>query len=172
VLDQRLLAAVRGIHILPTVSWPASLESRMIEAYSRGRFALPQVSYVRPDLAAARAELAAIEHAATADAQADPLGDYLQRTADSWLVATEMLEAVGTVGVTVPSVALYGRPDDLIPGSTQSNLDAARYFIALSDELGADLIADDSSVSIPADVLRMDLAATLDDFFGADAISV
>ena len=32
-LDQRLLAAVRGIHILPTVAWPASLEGRMIEAY-------------------------------------------------------------------------------------------------------------------------------------------
>ena len=171
-LDQRLLAAVRGIHVLPTVAWPASLESRMIEAYSRGQFALPQVSYVRPDLGAARAELAAIEHAATSDAQVDPLGDYLQRTADSWLMAAEMLEAVGTVGVTVPSVALYGRPDDLIPGSTQSNLDAARYFIALSDELGADLLADDSSTGIPADVLRMDLAATLDDFFGTGTISV
>jgi hypothetical protein len=69
-------------------------------------------------------------------------------------------------------VALYGRPDDLIPGSTQSNLDAARYFIALSDELGADLLADDSSTGIPADVLRMDLAATLDDFFGTGTISV
>ncbi|HXS03286.1 MAG TPA: flavohemoglobin expression-modulating QEGLA motif protein, partial [Rhodanobacter sp.] len=43
-LDQRLLAAVRGIHILPTVAWPASLESRMIEAYSQGRFSLPEVS--------------------------------------------------------------------------------------------------------------------------------
>ena len=26
VLDQRMLAAVRGIRILPTVAWPASLE--------------------------------------------------------------------------------------------------------------------------------------------------
>lgn len=168
-LDQRLLAVVRGIRILPTVAWPASLESRMIEAYSQGRFALPQVTYARPDMAAVRAELADIEAAA---AGGDPLGDYLRRTAASWQTAAQMLEAVGTADVTAPSVALYGRPDDLIPGSRHSNLDAARYFVKLSDELGADLLADDRIVSIPADVLRGDLAAALDEFFGAGTIQV
>ena len=172
VLDQRLLAAVRGIHILPTVAWPASLEGRMIEAYDKGRFALPDVSYTRPDLSAARAELAAIEAAAAEGAEIDPLGDYLRRTAESWRIAAEMLESVGTAGVTAPSIALYGRPDDMIPGSRRSNLDAARYFVELSDELGADLLADDSSVNVPADVLRSDLAATLDEFFGAGTINV
>jgi hypothetical protein len=34
-LDQRLLAAVRGIHILGTVGWPASLENRMIKEFRR-----------------------------------------------------------------------------------------------------------------------------------------
>jgi uncharacterized protein (TIGR02421 family) len=171
-LDQRLLAAVRGIHILSTVAWPASLEGRMIEAYGKGRFALPDVSYARPDLSAARAELAAIETAAAEGAEIDPLGDYLRRTAESWRIAAEMLESVGTAGVTAPSIALYGRPDDIIPGSRRSNLDAARYFVELSDELGADLLADDSCVNVPADVLRGDLAATLDEFFGAGTINV
>ncbi len=58
-LDQRLLAAVKGIRILPTVAWPASLENRMIADYAAGRYALPEVAYQRPDLPAARAELAA-----------------------------------------------------------------------------------------------------------------
>ncbi|RCS29634.1 DUF1704 domain-containing protein [Rhodanobacter denitrificans] len=173
-LDRRLLAAVRGIRILPTVAWPASLEDRMIADYSKGRFALPQVDYVRPDLAAARAELAAIEAAAGgADAaDIDPLGDYLRRTAESWRIAAEMLESVGTSGFAAPSIVLYGRPDDAIPGSQRSNLDAARYFVELSDELGADLLADDISVNVPADELRADLAATLDAFFGAGTIKV
>lgn len=173
-LDQRLLAAVRGIHILRTVAWPASLESRMIQAYSKGRFALPELTYARPDLAGARAELASIEAAAGGrdPHDIDPLGDYLRRTAESWRVAAEMLESVGTVAFTAPSIALYGRPDDSIPGSQRSNLDAARHFVELSDELGADLLADDSSVNIPADVLRADLADTLDAFFGAGTISV
>ena len=117
-LDRRLVAAVRGIHILSTVAWPASLENRMIEAYGQGRFGLPKVSYRVPDLAHARAELAAIEATAAAGtADVDPLGDYLRRTAKSWRIAAEMLEAVGTAGMTAPSLALYGRPLDLIPGS-------------------------------------------------------
>lgn len=173
-LDQRLLAAVRGIHILPTVAWSASLEGRMIEAYSKGRFALPEVEYVRPDLAAARAELAAIEVAAGGSDphDADPLGEYLRRTAESWRTAAQMLESVGTAAFAAPSIALYGRPDDPIPGSHHSNLDAARYFVELSDELGADLLADDTSVNMPADVLRADLASALDAFFGAGTVTV
>jgi len=168
-LDQRLLAAVRGIHILSAVAWPASLEDRMIAAYSKGQFSLPEVTYQKQDLSAARAELEAIEREAGND---DPLGDYLCRTAESWRIAAEMLEAVGTTGVTAPSIALYGRPGDRIPGSDRSNLDAAHYFVELSDELGADLLTDDITTNIPADTLRDELAKTLDDFFGADTIRV
>jgi uncharacterized protein (TIGR02421 family) len=168
-LDQRLLAAARGINILPTVAWPASLENRMIADYSQGRFALPEVGYVRPDLAAARAELAAIEREAGHD---DPLGEYLCRTAASWHIAAEMLEAVGTAGVTAPSIVLYGRPGDPIPGSRRSNLDAARYFVELADELGADLLADDLSAGVSAEALQADLGKVLDDFFGAGRVVV
>lgn len=173
-LDQRLLAAVGGIRILRTLAWPASLESRMIEAYSQGHFALPQVSYVVPDFTAARTELAAIEAESGGSDPLDinPLGDYLRRTAGSWRTAAQMLEAVGTDALTAPSIELYGRPDDLIPGSERSNLDAARYFVELSDELGADLLADDTSVDVSAHVLRADLAKTLDEFFGAEVIRV
>ena len=173
-LDRRLLAAARGITILPTVTWPASLENRMIAAYGEGRFSLPEVSYTRPDLSAARAELAAIEAAAGGtDAQdIDPLGAYLRRTAESWRIAADMLEAVGTAGVTAPSIALYGRPHDMIPGSQRSNLDAARYFVEIAGELGDDLLTDDSGTSLAADELCLELAGTLDDFFGAGIIRV
>ena len=95
-LDQRLLAATRAINILPTVAWPASLEQRMIAAYEKGDYALPQVQYLRPDLARARAELAAIEREAETVLAGDPIGDYLCRTASSWRIATEMLDAVGS----------------------------------------------------------------------------
>ena len=82
-LDKRLLAAARGITVLPTVAWSASMENRMIAAYSKGLFTLPEVSYKRPDLSAARTELAAIEAEAGGKDRddIDPLGDYLRRTA-------------------------------------------------------------------------------------------
>ena len=168
-LDRRLLAAVKGIHILPTVSWPASLENRMIEAYGKGQYALPEVSYRKPDLSEVRAELAAIEKQAGGG---DPLREYLRRTAESWRIAAEMLEAVGTDGVTIPSIQLYGRPGDAIPGSHYSNLDAARYFVELSDELGADVADEDIITNIPSELLCKDLAKVLDDFFGKGVIAV
>ena len=173
-LDKRLLAAARGITVLPTVAWSASMENRMIAAYSKGLFTLPEVSYKRPDLSAARTELAAIEAEAGGKDRddIDPLGDYLRRTAESWRIAAEMLEAVGTDGVTAPSIVLYGRPDDSIPGSKRSNLDAARYFVELSDELGADLLADDIHTGITSEALRDELSGTLDEFFGAGTIRV
>jgi len=171
-LDRRLLAATRAINILPTVAWPASLEQRMIAAYERGDYALPDVRYVRPELSQVRSELVAIENEAGTLLAGDPIGDYLCRTAASWRVATEMLEAVGSTGVTAPSIALYGRPGDAIPGSHRSNLDAARYFVELSDELGADLLADDVVTDISAETLRTDLGRTLDAFFGPGRIVV
>ncbi|HEV2540951.1 MAG TPA: flavohemoglobin expression-modulating QEGLA motif protein [Frateuria sp.] len=171
-LDRRMLAAARSINILPTVAWPASLEQRMIAAYDQGRYALPEVHYVRPDLGQVRAELVAVEREAQTSLSGDPIGDYLCRTAASWRIATELLEAVGSSGVTAPSIELYGRPGDAIPGSQKSNLDAARYFVELSDELGADLLADDVCMDISAETLRTDLGRTLDEFFGPGRIVV
>ncbi len=168
-LDKRLLGACKSIRILSSVAWPATLENRMIEEFARGQFSLPQVYYHAPDFSEVRAELAAIEAEAGHD---DPLGEYLCRTAESWRIAAEMLEAVGTHDVTLRSISLYGRPGDAIPGSDRSNLDAARYFVELSDELGSDLLSDDVTNDIPADVLRADLTQALDDFFGAGTISV
>jgi len=169
-LDQRLLAAVKGIRILPTVAWPASLENRLIADFAAGRFALPDVQYQRPDHAVARAELDAIEDEALALGGA--LGEYLARTAESWRIAAEMLELVGTAQVTEPSILLYGRPGDTIPGSARSNLDAARYFVELSDELGADLHADGAREGIGAEALRDEMAHKLDAFFGAGQVKV
>lgn len=170
-LDRRLLTAVRGIHILGAVAWPASLENSLITAFGAGRFSLPPVNYRRPDLAAARGELAAIA-AEAATVEDAPLRDYLVRTADSWSVAAQMLEAIGTDGVTAPSLALYGKPQDPIPGSMRSNLDAARYFVDLADELGAELPGEEPPATIAADVLRDELARTLDGFFGAGMVAV
>ena len=113
-LDRRLLHATSGIRILSSVAWPASLEAQWIDAYGRGKVALPTVAYAPTDHAVARAELAAIELAA---GDAHPLGDYLRRTAGSWNTAAQMLEAVGTAAVIAPSITLYGRPGERIRGT-------------------------------------------------------
>ena len=168
-LDRRLVAAVRGIRILPTVAWPPALEQAFLAAGEGAVGRLPEVHYTPPDLARERAELDAIENEADA---AHPLGDYLRSTAASWQTAAAMLEAVGTPAVSAHSMALYGRPGDAIPGSTLSNLDAARHFVAVADELGATRADDDGEASLSAETLRAELVPALDALFGAGRIAV
>ncbi len=168
-LDQRLVAATRGIRLLDTVSWPASIEIDFIAAWKAGNAKLPTINYPAVDFSTTREELAAI--VAAADPML-PLGDYIRRTADSWRIATELLEAMGTPAITDHSAKLYGRPDDRVPGATLTNLDAAHHFIAIADEYNSGAALDELQNEISAETLQVDLQLKLDAFFGADVVKV
>ncbi|MBS0433061.1 MAG: DUF1704 domain-containing protein [Proteobacteria bacterium] len=168
-LDKRLIEAVRGVHVLGAVAWPASAERRFLENLARGREVLPKIEYARRDLSAQRAELEAI--AAAAD-PAHPLGDYIVRSARSWAVAASMLEAIGSRAVTALSIELYGRPGDPLPGSSRTNLDAAKYFLQIAEELGDGLAADEIDYCLSAQTMRDDIQCEVDAFFGAGIVKV
>ena len=59
-LDQRLVAAVKGIKLLSAVSWPARVQQDFLAHWQRGDARLPQVEYPKYELGACRAELDAI----------------------------------------------------------------------------------------------------------------
>jgi uncharacterized protein (TIGR02421 family) len=168
-LDKRLVAATRGIRLLDSVSWPASAELEFIAAWNAGNARLPRIDYARLDFAATREELAAIIVAAD---PAHPVGDYIRRSADSWRIATDLLESMGTPAITAHSAALFGRPDDRVPGATLTNLDAANHFIAIADEYNSGALLDEVNPDIPAETLRDELQCRLDLFFGAGVVSV
>ena len=168
-LDRRLVAAVKGIKLLAAVSWPASVQSLFLQNWHAGRAQLPVVEYPRSDFARARAELEAICAQAGAE---HPLGDYLRRTAQSWRIATDLLDALGTPALTEHSIRLFGRPGDRLPGGSVSNLDAARHFIELADELGHEIVSSEADYCIPADVLRDELQAQISAFFTHDNVRV
>ena len=168
-LDRRLVAAIRSIRILPTVAWPPTIERSFLALGEGAAPRLPHVHYTPPDLSRERAELEAIHNEADA---AHPLGEYLRSTAASWLTAAAMLEAIGTPVVSALSATLYGSPGDAIPGSTLSNIDAARHFVAVADELGASHADDGSAATLSAETLRADLMPALDALFGAGRIAV
>ena len=168
-LDRRLVEAVRGIRVLATVAWPAAVERRFLEDLQRGHQTLPRLDYRAPDLSAQRAELAAI--VANADTS-HPIGAWLARNAQSWQTAARMLEAVGTAGVTAPSIELYGRPGDALPGGGQTNLDAARYFLEIAEELGDGQVLQEADYCIPAETLQGEVQAEVDAFFGDGTVRV
>ena len=168
-LDQRLVAATRGIHLLATVSWPAAAELEFVAAWKAARARLPAIAYPACDHAATRAELREIHAAAD---PTHPVGDYVRRTADSWRIATELLDAMGTPAITAHSALLYGLPGDRVPGASLTNLDAARHFIAIADEYNSGAPLGELGAEIPAESLRGELQRTLDGFFGPDVVTV
>lgn len=168
-LDARLVAAARGIRLLGMTSWPASLQAPFLDGWRAGRPVLPRVAYPRHEFGDTRRELDAI--AAAAD-PAHPLGAYLADSARSWSRAAALLEVLGTPEVAVHSQALFGRPDEVLPGNGPTTREAARHFIALADELDRELLAPWEQVEVSSTALQLQLQAALDDFFNARVIEV
>ncbi len=168
-LDRELVAAVKGIRLLGSVSWPASAQTAFLECWRKGVVNMPAIDYPKRDYSEIRSRIMVIHDAA--DAQ-HPVGDYIRRSAQSWRVATELLEAAGTPALTGYSIELYGRPDSRVPGSELSNVDAAKHFISLANELDNEVLTTEADYCIPAGVLREDLQNQLDAFFGNGVVRV
>ncbi len=168
-LDRRLVAAVKGIKLLASVSWPMSVQSIFLDNWHAGRARLPAVDYARCDFSQNREELERIVREAD---KSHPVGDYIQRTARSWRIATELLDAVGTPAITERSITLFGRPGDRLPGGNVSNIDAAKHFIELADELDQEIVGSEADYCIPAETLRDELQLRISAFFNRHKVVV
>ncbi len=167
-LDARMATAARAIRLLSLASWPASEQQAFLAAHARGQARLPAHQYPKHDFSAARREFEAV--AAAAD-PAHPLGIYLVESARSWDLAAQLLEHLGTPRVTELSIALFGKPDYVLPGGATTR-EAANHFIAIAGELDRELLAPSEQVAISATSLALQLQAALDDYFDARVISV
>lgn len=163
-LDRRLVVASRGIKLLGAVSWPAAMQTDFIERYHKQNMRLPEVVYPTFEFTEVRAEIDAIQ--AVAKGYGDhPVADYIWRTAESFEIATHLLDALGTAAVTEHSIRLFGRPGDILPGSELHNIDAARHFIFLANELSRELATQEADYVLSPQILQAELQERMDAFF-------
>jgi uncharacterized protein (TIGR02421 family) len=167
-LDARMVDAARGIRLLTLTSWPAREQDAFLAGHARGDLRLPTHEYPKLDFTGQRRELEAVAAAADPD---HPLGAYIAESARSWATAAQLLEALGTTEVTTHSVALYGRPDEPLPGGPSAR-DAARHFIVIADELDRELLSPAEQISISATALQLQLQGDLDAFFNGRVVEV
>lgn len=168
-LDARMVAAVRGIRLLETLSWPASAQETFLAAWKIGRIHAPKIEYPRDDYTEVRAELERIVAAADPD---HPLGHYLIATAESWRIATRLLDVAGSHRLTAYSTRLYGRPVELLPGDGPTNLEAAEHFVRLADDMDQELRAIEPDAVISAQTVRDELQRDIDAFFTHHTVKV
>ena len=131
-LDRRLVEAARPIKVLGNLNWPARVYDEFARRFKAGRPSLPRVEYPKLDFSDNVRELLAV--AAACD-RSHPVGDYVRRTAESYVTAARMLQSLGTAAFTELSAELYGRPVDGVGVPGLTNLEAAQHFIGASDEL-------------------------------------
>ncbi|KAF1702815.1 flavohemoglobin expression-modulating QEGLA motif protein [Pseudoxanthomonas suwonensis] len=168
-LDKRLVRAARGIRLLGLASWPASVQHGFLANWRQGRATLPQVAYPKLDFAEARAELQAVADAAD---PGHPLGAYLRDSAASWDRAARLLENLGTAQAGAEAIALFGRPDDPLPGDGPTTREAAHHFIQIASELDHELFSPAEQVPVSATALALQLQGDLDEFFGGRVVQV
>jgi uncharacterized protein (TIGR02421 family) len=168
-LDARMVAAVRGIRLLDTLSWPASAQETFLAAWKIGRIHLPTIDYPREDYAEVRAELEAVSAQADAD---HPLGHYLIATAESWRIATRLIDAAGSHRITAYSTRLFGRPVEMLPGDGPTNFEAAEHFVRLAEDMDQELRAIEPEQVMSAETLRDALQPEIDAFFTRHKIKV
>lgn len=58
---------------------------------------------------------------------------YTKKTIQSYIEATLLLEAVGTRNFQEKSIAIYGRPGNLIPGTQTTNIAAAQKLLEIAE---------------------------------------
>ncbi len=168
-LDKRMEKTVRGIRLLQSVSWPQTVQRDFLADWRSGKKRLPSVQYQIEQHQETSKEL---RHIAKAADTGHPLGRYIQRTANSWLSATELLEALGTAEVTQHSIQLFGRPGDALPGNGPTNIVAAEHFIALANELDSELNQIEADYCLSAEIVQSELQVALDKFFVHHKVNV
>ena len=168
-LDARLVAAVKGIRLLESVSWPAAAQEEFLAGWRIGKLVMPHIQYPKLDLSGVRAELEAVDAACD---PSHPIGRYLQLTCESWRIATRLLDALGTHRVTAYSTRMFGRPVELLPGNAATNLEAARYFVDLANELDQELSVYEPDYVLSAEQVQVELQQQIDEFFGLGTVRV
>ncbi|WP_430391452.1 flavohemoglobin expression-modulating QEGLA motif protein [Dyella sp. 20L07] len=167
--DRALIAVSRKIKVLKAIDWPVELETTFLADLERGNPRLPAPPQHYPDLSGEMATLRAIM--AKLD-RGHPIGDWLFKTAWSYLTAAQMLMHVGTEEFTRCSTALYGRPDTIHSSQTSSAVDAAQDVISITDDLISREAIPPVPADIPAEVFAERLRERLGTFFDKDKVNV
>ena len=169
--DKAIVAAARNIKVLSRLSWPPETMAKFLAGWRRGKPALPEVTYAAADDLADAAR--SLDKASRKlDSFDDPIADYLNDTARSYLTLCDLLAKAGTPAMVDASRTLYGMPGDPLSAGSVDNLQAARHFLEQSRQFYLATHLRETDYCVPAEVVKEDLEQRLAEVFPKGAISV
>lgn len=168
-LDEAIVKYSKKIKVLSALAWPAGEEYTFLENWHNGNPKLPQIELPRPDV---MESVVALEQLARKCDSDDPVEKFLRETATSYAVAGRMISAIGTPDFTRYSVQIYGRPDRKYKNQTLTAVDAAKFFLSVTDSLLSNPHVQPAETNISALEFAGWLRAEVDEFFSHDTIEV
>jgi uncharacterized protein (TIGR02421 family) len=168
-LDAGLVKASKKIKVLNALAWPADAEEKFLDSWRKGKPRLPEINLPIPNVEANVALLDSI--AGQCDTQ-HPVGKFLAETAESYANAGRMLQNIGTPEFTRYSTRLYGRPDMVYKLQGMTAVDAARFFLEVTDNLLGNKAIQPTEFDISAKDFAGWLKAEVDEFFDNDVVEV
>ena len=168
--DTLLVTAAKDINILARLSWPAKHAVRFVEKLKAGkRPSLPKISY---SVTSFEKEKEALQKIIAECDQGSAPGRFVVRTAMSYYSAIGMLESVGQPRFSEISISLYGSPNEGIPGSTLSHLEAAKSFIEQTSKFAESCSISEDKICILPETVRAAIDERCSKVFGPRKIAV
>jgi uncharacterized protein (TIGR02421 family) len=168
-LDHSLVQASKKIKVLNVLAWPVGLEEKFLEGWRKGKPELPEIKIQPPDVSD---NIKVLDSIVSKCDQHHPVEKFLADTAESYADAGRMLSNVGKLTFTNFSTKIYGRPDMVYKHQGISAVDAAKYFLEVTDNLLGNQYIQSTDLDISADELAGWLKAEVDEFFEHDTIEV
>lgn len=168
-LDTALVQASKKIKVLNALAWPADADDKFLCNWKKGKLELPDVKLEVPNVQMSIDSLDTI--ARHCDVQ-HPVEKFLAETARSYADAGRMLQSIGTPAFTRFSVQIYGRPDMVYKLQGISSVDAAKFFLELTDNLLGNKHIQSAEPEISARAFADWLKAEVDEFFEHDTVEV
>lgn len=168
-LDNALIQASKKIKVLSALAWPVEAEGKFLNSWKKGQPELPEIKLAIPNV---QANIETLEAIAAKCDEHHPVEKFLAETARSYANAGRMLQSIGTPAFTRYSTKIYGRPDMVYKLQGLSAVNAANFFLEITDNLLGNQYFQSTETDISAVEFADWLKAEVDEFFEHDTVEV
>ena len=143
LINKKVFELSSQVKILGPLGWPQSAEDTFLQGWKQGKVVFPEIRYKKTDYSEVISELEKILPEISGGTPAERI---TRRAAVSGIQAARMVSSVGTEAFTGYSTEIYGKPGDLMPGTSVTNIHAAKHFVEIANKFTA--LAKDSTYEV------------------------
>jgi uncharacterized protein (TIGR02421 family) len=170
--DRELVTLAKDFKILTMIEWPKNIQAEFLAGYKTGQPKLPHVEYANKQFGEPLKRLENIINNTSNSKIEHPIAQFIHMTALSYFSAHRLVENLGQPDMLKHSIDIYGRPGDPVAGSKFSSLDAANFFVEISDQFNDYFNIAEEEVCILADTIKDQLERAIKEVITDDKVSV